>query len=143
MNSLIRHLRLWIDNRSFLVDIIDINVIDPIIKVSNIQSQAVVIHQFHVVYLLIYVLVSTVSHLSWSFWATIRGSNGVICMVLRIGSRIVALNMIATLRSIYVFKIVHSLLILVLNIIIQISIGNFNCIFINLKLRIYFSINLI
>ena len=44
---------------AFLIDIVNIDVIDPIVEVSNIQSQTIVIYKLDVVHLLVDVLVST------------------------------------------------------------------------------------
>ena len=44
---------------AFLIDIVYIDVIYPVIEVSNIESQTIVIYKLDVVHLLVDILVST------------------------------------------------------------------------------------
>jgi len=44
--------------RSLFLNIVYVNIVDSVVKVSNIESERVVVHQLHVVYLFVDVLVS-------------------------------------------------------------------------------------
>ena len=46
----------------FRLDIVNIDVIYPIVEVSHVQSQAIIINKFHVVHLLVDELVPSTEH---------------------------------------------------------------------------------
>lgn len=55
---LVCHLRLGVDDLPFLINIVDVNIIDPIVEIPHVQGQTVVVHQLYVVDLLVDVLIT-------------------------------------------------------------------------------------
>lgn len=55
---LVCHLRLGVDDLPFLINIVDVNIIDPVVEIPHVQGQTVVVHQLNVVDLLVDVLIT-------------------------------------------------------------------------------------
>ena len=55
---LVCHLRLGVDDLPFLINIVDVNIIDPIVEIPHVQGQTVVVNQLYVVDLLVDVLIT-------------------------------------------------------------------------------------
>jgi hypothetical protein len=52
------HLWLGVDDLPFLINIVDINVVDPIVEIPHIQGQTIVVHELDIVHLLVNVLIT-------------------------------------------------------------------------------------
>ena len=101
-----------VDDLAFFIDIVYIDIIDPVIEVSHIQSQTIVIYKLYIVHLFVDILVSTWWHLSLSLPSAVRRANWIVSGVLwSLHPGVVrGYLVLPTLAATHIFKIIHVLM---------------------------------